>query len=1270
MNRPHAIRFPRERPQPRLPVGQRQENRQLADRLRRLPLAAAFPTLLMLATLAAAQQPPRSTAVPPVSSAEGPRGRLPAITGDSFETSPLNSLRGDAAAQASGIPLLSDETPVSSSPAMNQAPSSVAVRLAQSQAPTAATDSAPSPSAPSLTPGEVERRRKVVEETTGLDNATKAELLRQFATAKESLEAAAASALQAKRWQADIDGAPQAVQQAKQQLANPLPELKLPEAAGLATADLQQIVGDAERQLSEAREELAKREADLRTRERRSEIGRLVAETQRQLDEVRKQISAAPAEGENIAVTLARRTEAEAKQIALEAQLAALKVETGRMEALGELFSLRRDVAQRQVGRLERLVSAWQQVVSDRRREEAERQAREALAELRIAHPDLRKLAEETSQLAQQRADLAQKLDRLSKWVDDNDKTLAELKLKREAAVEKVEAAGLTSTIGLMLRKQREEFPDASELQQLLRFVRTEMPQAELDWINRREQRAKLGDLDDAVRDVMESLGLAEQPAEVQRIEPLVRSALERQRDLLDDLLQDYDTYLDDLSDLEVSTRRLADEAAAYAAFIDERVLWIRSAEPLTGRHLVEAWQNLLSFLAPGEWSKTLYAVGLSCLREPVGMIVVAVAWGLLLLLRRRLRQGLRRVARPTGDTPFVSVRATLAAVGLTAAIASAWPLFLFLVGWLLSAAAETTELTQAAVAGLYAAAFLLWTGELVRQVFRAEGIADADLGWDPAVSRMVRQRIRRLLLVGVPAVFFIAVFDTYGGGLWQDSLGRITVIASLLILAFLLHHFLHPRKGVIQQVAAANPQGWLYRLRYGLYVSGILVPLVLASLAAAGYGYSAHQLAERIFQTVCLLLIVLFLRSLVARWLFIKQWQLARRMAAERASEALAQPAEQPPASSGEGGKPEPAALPEVAQQAIRQDHEETLLTIDLQLQQLLHLGVAVALIIGMWFIWSDTFPALHALDRITVWPAGVAPAAAAGEAPAPPATMVSATAPEQPPVAISRRPGTSLGDILFILLVAVVTILAGKNIPGLLEVTLLERLPLDQGARNAVTTICGYAIMFTGVVVACNAIGLRWQNIQWLAAALTVGLGFGLQEIFANFVSGLILLFERPVRVGDVITLDNTTGTVTRIRIRATTIRNWDQQELVVPNKDLITGRLLNWTLSDNTNRLVINVGVAYGSDTDRVRELMLQIARGHSNVLDDPEPLVTFETFGDSTLNFVMRCYLDSLGQRLSTIHDLNSEIHRRFARAGIEIAFPQRDIHIRSTVAPAS
>ena len=181
--------------------------------------------------------------------------------------------------------------------------------------------------------------------------------------------------------------------------------------------------------------------------------------------------------------------------------------------------------------------------------------------------------------------------------------------------------------------------------------------------------------------------------------------------------------------------------------------------------------------------------------------------------------------------------------------------------------------------------------------------------------------------------------------------------------------------------------------------------------------------------------------------------------------------------------------------------------------------------------------------------------------------------------------------------MIVLATTVIAAKNIPGLLEMAVLQHLPFDAGARYAVATVCRYLITVVGrAVVLAASLGVGWSKVQWLVAAMGLGLGFGLQEIFANFISGLIILFERPVRVGDVVTIDDVTGVVSRIRIRATTITDGDRKELIIPNKEFITGRVLNWTLTDPVNRVVINVGVAYGSDTQLAAEILLRVAQNH--------------------------------------------------------------------------
>jgi potassium efflux system protein len=233
---------------------------------------------------------------------------------------------------------------------------------------------------------------------------------------------------------------------------------------------------------------------------------------------------------------------------------------------------------------------------------------------------------------------------------------------------------------------------------------------------------------------------------------------------------------------------------------------------------------------------------------------------------------------------------------------------------------------------------------------------------------------------------------------------------------------------------------------------------------------------------------------------------------------------------------------------------------------------------------------------------------------------------------------------------------------LPGFLELWVLGRTSLDSGARYAVASLARYALIVLGTLIVLSFLSVPYEQLGWLLAAASVGLGFGLQEIVANFVSGIILLLERPVRVGDVVTIDDTTGVVSRIQMRATTVTNWDRKELVIPNKDLITQKLLNWSLTNVINRLTVEVGVAYGTDPDRVREILLRVVEAHPSVLKDPAPLISFETFGDSSLNFAVRVFLEKLDNRIAVTHQINTAIANAFRDAGIEIPFPQRDLHV--------
>jgi potassium efflux system protein len=262
------------------------------------------------------------------------------------------------------------------------------------------------------------------------------------------------------------------------------------------------------------------------------------------------------------------------------------------------------------------------------------------------------------------------------------------------------------------------------------------------------------------------------------------------------------------------------------------------------------------------------------------------------------------------------------------------------------------------------------------------------------------------------------------------------------------------------------------------------------------------------------------------------------------------------------------------------------------------------------------------------------------------------------------------SLGNIVAFFLAIWIATLVARFTKFILEHDVLPRLTLPRGVPGAVTKVSEYLIIGLGLVVAVGAAGFDFSNIAFLAGALGVGIGFGLQNIVSNFVSGLILIFERPIQVGDSIQLDTMMGTMKDIGIRASTIRTFEGADVLVPNADLIAGRVVNWTLSDRLRRIEIPVGVAYGSDPRTVERLLLGVATALPDCLKTPEPTVLFKGFGESALEFEVRFWTANFDRWVVIRSEATYGIHDALRTAGITIPFPQRDVHIASTAPPVS
>jgi small-conductance mechanosensitive channel len=248
----------------------------------------------------------------------------------------------------------------------------------------------------------------------------------------------------------------------------------------------------------------------------------------------------------------------------------------------------------------------------------------------------------------------------------------------------------------------------------------------------------------------------------------------------------------------------------------------------------------------------------------------------------------------------------------------------------------------------------------------------------------------------------------------------------------------------------------------------------------------------------------------------------------------------------------------------------------------------------------------------------------------------------------------GAAIGLVLGLIGTRVVQNWLGKQ--------LLPRTELEPSLQQSILTIAGYVGIIAAISLALAQLGIDLQKIAFIAGALSVGIGFGLQAIVSNFVSGLILLTERSIRVGDWVAVKGEEGYVRRIRVRSTEIETFDRASVIIPNADLISNPVKNWTHLNTIGRITVKVGVAYGSDPERVRELLLQCADEHTQVLKFPAPSGLLMNFGDSSLDFELRCHIGDVNRIAAVRSDLNFAVLRKFREAGIEIPYPRRDVHM--------
>ncbi|MEP4485833.1 MAG: mechanosensitive ion channel domain-containing protein [Halioglobus sp.] len=961
-------------------------------------------------------------------------------------------------------------------------------------------------------------------------------------------------------------------------------------------------------------------------------IRQRLLELSQQQEEAAAQLRVPMDPAEDQSLNEARRWVLQTEVAALAAEIKALNEELNSQGVRRDLLEAQSEQEDIRLTQIETRLEALSTLVNRRRQQEAA-EANETAEQVRKdtigSDPLLIELAERNAELTNDLNETAARLDELDKANLLAEKLTTRIDADSTDAREAVEGSGRSEGLGEVLVAHRSSLPDARQYRDRSRARKREIDAVVVRNLRHREELRRLGDVDQ----VLERYNARLTNPGSQELEEQLRELLEHRSELLDKALADDELYLNRLRELDGAERELMAEIASYKEFLDENLLWLGSVHPTRPSDFRALPKEVKQLLSPAIWSSLLDAFLTQIAKSPTAWLALLVVIGLV-WRRRSAIAVLEDISLKVNRSETDSFSLTVKAFFLTLIVAAPIPLLLAIVGWQLNRIPAEIEPVYSAVGGsLMRVAGNLYILGLLSVVCMPRGLASVHFRWRKRSLRVLRPALKSLTRVYIPALIVLRlsmdINDADTGGL----ITRLAFVAGYGALVLFFLRILHPTRGVFSHWRLGEQS---VAILIG-YCSGFLLlvatPLLLSTLPLMGYLYSVLTLSLMYVSTLWAALVLVLLQALALRGLRLTTSQYALRAAVDAAEQSDSKDvAVDDDAASAAAGENDDLAV---------EEPELDIETISDDIHGLVNILTIVAGLAALYFIWSPLLPALRIFDSVHLW---YQTAIVNGE---------------------EVRSPISLGDLFeagfYILGIGVVM----ARLPALMEVILQRRFDVSAGSRYAAVVLTKYALVVFGVLLVANTIGAQWSQLQWLVAALSVGIGFGLQEIVANFISGLIILFERPVRVGDVVTVGETEGVVTKIRIRATTIRTWDRRELLVPNKELITARVLNWSLSDEVSRVMVVVGVAYGSNVEAVQALMYEAAHENDLVVSDPAPFVSFEEFGDNALTFRLRAYIQDLQFRLSTISELHKAINQKFVEAGIVIAFPQRDLHLNTT-----
>ncbi len=1067
-----------------------------------------------------------------------------------------------------------------------------------------------------ITPEFIQSKIDALNTRQGLDETAKTAILKQYQAAQDNLTTNSQALAQINAFNAALHQAPiktKAQQKDIEQITAKLGKQKIEDFRQIPIEELEQRLIIEKGKISQFDEQSKKLETDLVLQDSRPHLIREETVAAQQLiDETHKKLEL-PAAPTNL------KLEYEAQQLyfktVIEMQTTELKLlEAEAISQPARLELLKSTIQWLDVQKtaLSPVVSAIENLVFDLHSQEAKKMEdtlSQTEKEIEGKHPLIQQYTRQNIQYSRDLQAITTKIEQINDQKTQIENQTTDIENKFKSADKKISLASLSPALGKILREQRRSLTSKNEMSVESQKLENETALVSLAQFKVEDRQKLLLNLDDALKQMM-ILDVEPMLPFEQRmmIQAELRVLLNSQKELLNKLAVADTTYLRALGDLDFARQQKLAQATKFAAYLDERLLWVMSSEPIN-------MDTLTGLLHSGQW---LFSPknGLDLLTETISifwqnLLLTSVAIGFLVLLnclkiwtKSPEKITLTDLHRWHTDHFYFTMQVLLHCILCVATI----PTALYLWGSFLTHN-SSIDFTFSIGSGLKKVAISFFIITFCLAFFSSEGIARRHFQWQKSTVALLYRQFLWLKFLVLPATFLIHTANASKFSEYSDSLGRFSLLIMLVAVAIFMANLLHPKRGLI-------PEKWQGFLRYAVYFLVIIVPLVIIGFAITGYYLSALELQEKFISTLRILIIAVIVHEILFRWLSLVNRQLALKNAAQHRD------------------------LQDKHTPILDDELPLDIPKINAQTRKLLHVILTLAILLGVWLIWKNILPAFSFLDHIVLWQHK---------------TIIDNQESYEP---------ITLTNLLFAGLYLFMAIVAVRNFYGVLELFIFRHWEIETGSRYAINQLSKYLFVTVAFISIANELGGSWSQVQFLVAALGVGLGFGLQEIFANLVSGIILLFERPIRVGDIVTIGDVTGTVCRIQMRATTLIDNDQKELIVPNKTFITSQLTNWTLSDATTRIVLPIGIAFGSDVKFAHDLMLKVVRETPLILENPEAFVVFVGFGDSSLNFSIRAFVSEPMHRWIVIHDLNMRLERALRENKIEIPYPQREVRMRA------